>query len=58
MIGKTPSTIAKAYIQAQQQIAISTILHPPQVWDPFLDEAYCILKRTYLEMFFHYISNL
>ena len=33
------------------------MLHPPKVWERFVDEVYFILKRTYLENFFHHINN-
>ena len=36
----------------------TTALHPPKVWERFVDDDYSILKRTHLERFFHYINNL
>ena len=32
-------------------------LHPPKVWEGFVDELYFIVKRTHLEKMFHHISN-
>ena len=45
-------------MQAHQHTAISTTLHPPEVWVPFVDDVYSILKRTHLENFFQHIKNL
>ena len=33
------------------------MLHPPKLWERFVDEVYSILKRTHLENFFHRIKN-
>ena len=38
--------------------AISTALHPPKVWERFVDDVYSIVKHTQLETFFHHINNL
>ena len=34
---------------AHERTAISTVVHPPQVWERFFDNIYSILKRTDLE---------
>ena len=41
-----------------ESTAITTELHPPQVWERFADDVYSILKRTHLKNFFHHINNL
>ena len=56
--GPASSTAAEIYMQAHEHTAISTALHPPKVWERFLDDAYSILKRKHLENFFHHINNL
>ena len=43
---------------ALEQISISTLLHPPKVWEEFIDGVYAILKRTQLEIFLHHINSL
>ena len=45
-------------MQAHERIAIFTALHPPKVWEQFVDDVYSIVKRTHLENFFHHINNL
>ena len=52
------STTAGIYMQAHESTAISTALHPPKVWEQFVDDIYSIVKRTQLENFFHHINNL
>ena len=52
------STTAEIYMQAYERTAITTALHPPKVWERFVDDVYSILKRTHLENFFHHINNL
>ena len=58
MGGPASSAAAEIYIQAHEHTAISTALHPPKVWEQFVDEGYSIFKRTHLENFFHHINNL
>ena len=36
--------------------AIPTALHPPKVWEQFVDDPYSI--RTHQENVFHHINNL
>ena len=38
-------------MQAYERTAVTTALHPPKVWERFVDDFYSILKRTYLETF-------
>ena len=45
-------------MQAHEKTAISTVLHPPQVWEQSVDEFYSILKHMHLENLFHHIKNL
>ena len=57
MGGPASSTTAEIYMHAHEQTAISTALHPPKVWERFVDDVYSILKYTQLENFFNYIKN-
>ena len=59
MGGPAPSTTAENYmqayenyVQAYERTAITTALHPPKVWEQFVDDVYSILERTHLENFF------
>ena len=45
-------------MQAYERTAITTALHPPKVWEQFVDDVYSVLKRTHLKNFFNYINNL
>ena len=58
MEGPASSTKAEIYMQAYEHTAISTALHPPKVWERFVDDFYSIFKRTLLENFFYHIKNL
>ena len=58
MGGPASSTTAEIYMQAHESTAISAALHPPKVWERFVDDVYSIIKRTQLENFFHHINNL
>ena len=58
MRGPASSTTAEIYMQAYEHTAITTALHPPKVWEWFVDDVYSILKRTNLENFFHHVNNL
>ena len=52
------SSAAEIYVLAYERTAITTALHPPKVWQRFVDDVYSIFKRTHLENFFHHINNL
>ena len=54
----TSSTTAEVYMQAHERTVINTALHPPKVWERFVDDVYSILKCTHLENFFHHINSL
>ena len=58
MGGPASSTTVEIYMQAYERTAITTALHPPKVWEQFLDGVYSILKHTHLENFFYLINNL
>ena len=45
-------------MQSHEDTATSTALHPPKVWERFIDDIYSVLKRTHLENFSHQINNL
>ena len=52
------SNTAEIYMQAYEYTAITMALHPPKVWEWFVDDIYSILKHTHLENCFHNINNL
>ena len=58
MGGPASSTTAEIYMQGYEHTAITTALHPPKVWEGFVDDIYSIYKRTHLENCFHHINNL
>ena len=57
MGGPASSTTGEIYMQAYEHTAITTAMHPPKVWERFVDEVYSILKRMHLENVFHHINN-
>ena len=42
------STTPEIYMQAHEKTAISMAMHPPKVWEQFIDGVYSILKCTHL----------
>ena len=52
------STTAEIYMQAHENTAISTALHPPKVCKRFADDVNSIRQCMHLENVFHYINNL
>ena len=58
MGGPASSTTREIYMQGYEHTAITIALHPPKVWERFVNDVYSILKRTHLENFFHHINNL
>ena len=54
MGGPTSSTTAEIYMQAYERTVITTALHPPKVWEQFVDYFYSILRLTHLENFLHH----
>ena len=58
MRGPASSTTAEIYVRAHERTAISKALHPPKVWERFVNDVYSILERKLLDKFFHHINNL
>ena len=58
MGGPASSTTREIYRQVYECTAITTALHPPKVWEQFVDDVYPILKYTHLENFSHHTNNL
>ena len=58
MAGLAYSTTAEIYMQGYERTAITTALHPPKVWERFVNDVYSIFKRTYFDKFFQHINNL
>ena len=58
MGGPASSTTAEIYMQAYERTAITMALHPPKVWERFVDDVYSILKGTHSGNFSHHINNL
>ena len=58
MGGLAPSTIAKIYMQVHERTAISTALHPPEVWERVVSSIYSIIRRAQLQNLFHQINSL
>ena len=44
-------TTAKIYMQAYERTALTTALHPPKVWERFLNDVYSIFKRSIWKTF-------
>ena len=47
MGGPASSTTAEIQMQAHERIAISMALHPPKVWDRFVDDVYFSSWKTF-----------
>ena len=41
------SNTAEIYMHTHECNAISTALHPPKIWDQFVDDVYDILKKLF-----------
>ena len=51
MGGPASPTAAEIYMQAHEHTALSLTLHPPKVWERFVDNVYSILKLMDVEKF-------
>ena len=58
MVGPASSTTAEIYMLSNERTAITTALHPPKIWERFVDDFYSFLKRMHSEKYFHHINNL
>ena len=57
MGGPASSTTTNIYMQAYERTPITMALHPPEVWEQFVEDVYSILKRMHLN-FFSIISTI
>ena len=51
MGGPASSTTAETYMQVFERTVITTALHPPKVWERFVDYVYSVAKRTLWKTF-------
>ena len=51
-------TTAEIYMQTGDYTDIAAALHPPKVWEQFVDDIYSIFKCMHLENLFYHINNL
>ena len=58
MGGPASLTTAEICMQVHERTAISTALHPPNVWERFANDLYSILKRMHLKNVLQHINNL
>ena len=45
---------APTSMKAHEQTAISTILHPPKVWEEFLDETFALFLKLVFTIFYQF----
>ena len=51
MRGPASSTTPEICMHAHERTTISSALHPPKVWEHFVDDVYSVLKSTHLEKY-------
>lgn len=57
MGGPTSSVIAEIYMQAHENVALTTAACPPKVWERHVDDVFLIIKKHSLNDFFEHVNN-
>ena len=50
--------VANIYMEALEDRAINTALHPPKIWKRYVDDAFVIQQESQKEEFFHHINQV
>ena len=58
MGGPASSVVAEIFMQSHDKRALSTFLSPPKVYERFVDDTFCIIKRDDIQKFHEHINSL
>ena len=58
MGGPASSVVAEIFMQSHDKRALSTFLSPPKVYERFVDDTFCIIKREDIQNFHDHINSL
>ena len=58
MGGPASSVVAEIFMQSHDKRALSTFLSPPKVYERFVDDTFCIIKRQDIKKFHDHINSL
>ena len=58
MGGPTSVIVSEIYIQSLETTAITTVDHPPKVWEHYVDDVFSIVHKIYLQELLENINNL
>ena len=58
MRGPPLSIVAEIYMQATETTVLTTIGHPPKVWERYVDDVLSITRKSNLHDFFQHINSL
>ena len=50
--------VANIYMEAYENRAISTALHPPRIWKRYVDDAFVLQHHSHKEEFLHHINTV
>ena len=50
--------VANIYMEAFEDRAINTALHPPKIWKRYVDDTFVIQQESYKEEFFQHINHV
>ena len=50
--------VANIYMEASEDRAINTALHPPKIWKRYVDDTFVIQLESQKEEFFHHINHM
>ena len=58
MGGPASSVVAEIFMQSHDKRALSTFISPPKVYERYVDDTFCIIKREDIKKFHDHINSL
>ena len=58
MEGPTSAIVSEIYMQSLEATAITTVDHPPKIWERHVDDVFSIAHKTYLQEVLEHFNNL
>ena len=50
--------VANLYMEMFEEIALRTAEHPPRIWKRYVDDTFCVMKRTKVEGFLSHLNSI
>ena len=50
--------VANIYMEMFEELALRTAAHPPRIWRCYVDDTFCVITKTEVEVFLSHLNSL